>query len=318
MKLINRLKTSFSFRKRGLKHKILTIQSHKVRDKAEKLLRSSELRLSKSIPFTIACLIGKRQLVDLLFSLLSFERSVKSIGKLTILSDGSLDSQDVQFFQKWHKNSQVFLSIDELCEAYQHPITENLSRFYRSYCLALKLLLINAVQSQSSCLLLDSDVIFFQNPLNPSSEISHAISNQIPVCLEDEIESFDPDIWDNEISKNRIFSKKVNSGLVYLPKGSFDKIDWEDRIPEIAIQKPNIFAEQSIISSGLEQIQYSFLPKSKYLVSLQGTGFPKGNYPPFNDIDISYESLVCRHFITPVRYLMWLKAFPLLENKLKL
>ncbi|MDY6937096.1 MAG: hypothetical protein SWY16_05450 [Cyanobacteriota bacterium] len=262
--------------------------------------------------------MGKRQLVDLLFTLLSFERAVGSIGHLTVLSDGSLDAKDVEFFQQWHEKSQVFLNPEELCQAYHYSLDKTLLRFSTSYYLAPKVLLANVVQSRSNCLLLDSDMIFFQNPLTQNGELSKAIESERSTCLEDEVESFDPDIWRCETSKNRSFSKKVNSGLVYVPHGAFDRIDWQDRIPEKSIENPHIFAEQSVIAAGLEAVTYSFLPRSKFLVSLRGTGFPKGDYLPFCDIETSYRALVCRHFVTPVRYLMWLKAFPLLKNDLKL
>lgn len=318
MYLVHRLRQSLSYRSRGLHLQFLKKRAEIIRHQAEACLRSNQLRSSSNFTFTIACLVGKKQFVDLLFALLSFERSVGCIGDLTILSDGSLDEQDVYFLSKWHKNCKVFLKFEDLCDYYHYKPHPTLVRFYNAHYLAPKLFLLNVVQSQSDCLLLDSDVVFFENPLATDSGLVHAFKSKTSVCLEDELESYDPAVIEYGTRRGVRISTKVNTGLVYVPKTALNSIDWSQYIPSSSLSKPHIFTEQSSIAASLETIGYSFLPKDKFVVSLRGTGFPRDDYPPFCDIEDSYETLVCRHFVTPVRHLMWLKAFPLLKDKLAL
>jgi len=316
--IVHRLRQSLSYRSRGLQLQFLKKRAETIRRKAEASLRSTQLRVSENFTFTIACLVGKKQFIDLLFTLLSFERSVGCLGNLTILSDGSLDEQDVYFLSKWHENCKVFLKFEDLCDYYHYKPHPTLVSFYNAHYLAPKLFLLNVVQSQSDCLLLDSDVVFFENPLATASGLVHALKSKICVCLEDEWESYDPAVIEYGMSRGANISTKVNTGLVYVPKTALNSIDWSQHIPSSSLENPHIFTEQSSIAASLETVGYSFLPKDKFVVSLRGTGFPRGDYAPFCDIEELYESLVCRHFVTPVRHLMWLKAFPLLKDKLAL
>jgi len=316
MRLFNRLKQSLFFRQRGLRFQVLKKYSGYIRHSAEGLLRNSHLRIQDSSDFTIACLVGKKQLTDLLFTLISFERATGSIGNLTVLSDGSLDNNDVKFLSKWHRNCRVFLDPVDLCQFYRFEPHLTLAEFYKAHYLAPKIFLLNAVQSQDNCILLDSDVIFFRNPFESNSSLVKLMKERKCFCLEDEWESDDPRIISEGQKNGLTISKRINTGLVYVYKSAFDSIDWRKHIPSACISEPHVFTEQSLIAAGLEVAGYSFLPKSEFLVSLKGVAFPKEDHPPFKDIDEPYENLFCRHFVSPVRYLMWLKAFPLLKDKL--
>jgi hypothetical protein len=299
--------------------KSLQKDANKIRFNAATSLRSSALNVADSFPFVISCLVGKKYLIDLLFALLSFERSVGGIGKLSILSDGTLTPEDVDFFSSWHSNCNVFLNIDELCEYYNYNPSSILLDFLDSgYFGAAKFFLLNAVQSRANCLLLDSDMVFFQNPLAKTSQLRHCILRETCASLEDDLESFDPAVIEYGEEKGTYVSKRVNVGLVYVPKSTFDFMNWSQHIPQRSIEKPHIFTEQSAVAAGLESVGYSLLSKSQYVVSSQGAVFPdpKSGYSPFSDIKEPYEGLVCRHFITPVRHLMWLKAFPILRDRL--
>jgi len=275
-----------------------------------------KIRTSEDIPFTIATLVGKKQLPDLLFALLSLKMATGRVSSLVIISDGSLERQDIDFLEQWYENCKVFQTLDQLCQYYDYMPQPILSEFYYSYFAAPKLFLLNVVQSVSNCLLLDSDVIFFNNPLARDSALTDCINQQICCTLEDEVESCDPTIIEYGRINGVKISKQVNSGLVYVPQGALNQVDWKQCIPKESLNDINIFAEQSALAAGLTVVGYRFLPKEQFVVALRGSAFPYGDYAPFHDIQQPYESLVCRHFVTPIRYLMWLKAFPKLKASL--
>lgn len=319
MLLFDRVRNSISYRVRGIGLNSLQKSANKIRFRSEAALRSTTLSISDDSPFVISCLVGKRYLIDLLFALLSFERVVGSIGELSVLSDGTLTIEDTDFLYKWHGKCNVFLNADELCRYYNYNPPQILLDFFASgYFGAAKFLLLNAVQSKANCLLLDSDIVFFQNPLMEKSQLSEYIHNKRCASLEDDLESFDPAVIDYGEVNGIHVPKRVNVGLVYVPQSTFDSTDWSKLVPQVSIEKPHIFTEQSAVAAGLELAGFSFLDKSKYVVSSRGAVFPhpESGYPPFIDIDAPYENLICRHFITPVRHLMWLNAFPALQSKL--
>lgn len=318
MVIFDRISKSASYRIRGFKLKSLQKDADRIRRQAENSLRKTTLELSNDIRFTIACLVGKKYLTDLLFTLLSFEKSVGHIGHLSVLSDGTLTAEDADFLTSWHGNCNVFLNPYSLCEHYDYNPPSLLLNFFNSgYFGAAKFLLLNAVQSRANCLLLDSDVIFFQNPLAEKSQLRAHILEGKCLSLEDDLESFDPTIVNYGKQHGKYISKRVNVGLVYIPKATFNSTDWSELIPQISVKEPHIFAEQSAVAAGLESVGFSFLDKSQYVVSSRGAVFPhpESGYVPFVDIEEPYESLVCRHFITPVRHLMWLKAFPMFWDR---
>jgi hypothetical protein len=310
--LVKRIRNSLSFRWRGFLRSLLNMQTARVRHQALPLLRSVKLRTSDDFPFTIATLVGKKQLPDLLLTLASYERAVGTIGNLTVLSDGSLDRQDADFLSSWCDRCQVFLDFDSFCEFHNYKPHPTLLKFYKAHFLAPKVIILDAVAAIANCLLLDSDVVFFQNPL---ATLLQCVKSQTCACFEDEIESFDRKVIDYAQANGVTVSGKVNTGLVYVPKGKLQGLDWSKIISTDSLSVPHVFTEQTAIAVALETVGYRFFPRDKFVVALRGAAFPYGDYAPFHDIDQPYESLVCRHFVTPIRYLMWLNALPKLKDK---
>jgi hypothetical protein len=313
MALIKRISNSLSFRGRGFLRSLLNMRTGRVRDRAMPLLRSIQLKTSADFPFTLATLVGKKQLPDLLFALVSYERAVGSIGNLTVLSDGSLDPSDAEFLSKWHDRCQVFLDFPSFCDYHHYKPHLTLSQFYKAHYLAPKVIILDAVQSVTNCLLIDSDVVFFQNPLET---LRQCVEAHECTCFEDEVESFDQNVIEFAQTNGIAAIGKINTGLVYAPQGSLNGLDWSKIISPKSLANPHVFTEQTSIAVALETVGYRFFPKAEFVVALRGAAFPYGDYKPFHDIQQPYESLVCRHFVTPIRYLMWLKAFPKLKASL--
>lgn len=314
--MLNRIALSFKYRWRGVRLGRLRRQATRVRAGAVSLLRRHRLRVLEQCPFTVATLAGKKSLEDLLLALTSLERVLSGLGPVVILSDGTLDEADAAFLSRWCPSSIIVRDKHHLVEVVECTPPEALMQFADTCVFGPKLLLGVAVQSRRNCLLMDSDVLFFQDPLRPNEALARALASARPYCMQDELESCDPAVIEHARKRGLEPSRAVNAGLMYLPKGCLDATEWDLVIPEITYRHPTIFSEQSIYAVALTQAGYNLLPPDEYVLTLEGAAFPPEGavYRPFSDA-VAHERIVCRHFVTPVRHLMWLTAFPLLAKR---
>jgi len=307
---------ALQFRLRGLR---LWFQAHRIKrikHQAILLLENTSLEFNAQIPFGLACLVGQNQYIDLLFSLKSLERVSNGLGNIYILSDGSLNEHQIQFLKNWHPNLKVYTNADTLSEELKIELPPILSQFYQSNCpVAPKLILGYLIQQIDNCLLMDSDIVWFNNPMK-DVVFQNSIQQKLPFCMKDEQESYDHEI-ETFAAENGLHSKRfVNSGIVYLPNKILNGIDWTKILPNKPSLSYGFFAEQTAFSVVLNQLGFNFLPEKTYLVSLAGSAFPPDARQPFKDIPNHYTDLICRHFVSPVRNLMWLKAYRQLSKQI--
>ena len=143
-----------------------------------------------------------------------------------------------------------------------------------------------------------------------------------PFCFLDETDSSDAAVAEWASSHGFPCPPCVNAGMVYLARGTWDEIPWEQILPPSDRITRNHFTEQTAVACALQAAGFDFLPREEALLTMQGCGFPEdfphpvSSYRPFAPSPIRFENLVCRHYINPVRHRMWPEVWPEVRRKM--
>jgi hypothetical protein len=174
-----------------------------------------------------------------------------------------------------------------------------LESFLRQHPLGKKLGLLLALSRQSGFLYCDHDVLAFNSP----DEIWELIDKDAPFYLEEEHQShLDPVIVERAKSLGLKYISRLNSGLLYVPKGTLSA-DLAAQL--LANWRPPItswYTEQAVLSILMCQAHASPLPAGRYVVS---------NRRQFYwEKDVDYSAIIARHFTGTVRHVMYSKGMP--------
>jgi hypothetical protein len=165
-----------------------------------------------------------------------------------------------------------------------------------------------AFNQRSDVLYSDSDVLGFAPPI----ELEEAINEIRPTYLGQSKPSYD------QASLAKIRSEgleppksPLNAGFVFSPKGGL-KGELANRLvpnPEdMDSSSPTWWwIEQTILSALFGNMGARVLPLDRYVVSLK-------RQLPFEQ-DVDYSRICARHFVSPVRHLMYKKGIPMLLEK---
>jgi hypothetical protein len=293
-------------------------KANKFADGQLPLLLANPPGYDPDVTFTITTILGHKYVRDLIFMLASFAAATgpAPLGPLLILSDGSLTPNDETLLRTWHPGTHIVHSLDELSEYTGCKFPPTIVTLASKIIWGKKLLLLIAAQHAADTLVLDSDIVFFADPLGPDSALSHHIAAGSPTCMLDCWDSSDPRVLALAAARGVRASDRVNDGLVYLPRNIFAQTDWERILPPHLAEDPYKYSHMACLAVALEEIGYTFLPRDTFFLTAEGGGFPGGDLPVFRDTDVPYDQLICRHFVTPIRHLMWLKAYPLIAHRL--
>jgi hypothetical protein len=180
-----------------------------------------------------------------------------------------------------------------------------LGRFADSHPMGRKLACLVAFNQQSDVLYSDSDVLAFASP----NELEEAITEIRPTYLGQSEASYDQ----ATLAKIRSEGLKppqppLNAGFVFSPKGGLRGELANRLVPnpeEMDTSSPTWWwIEQTILSALFGDIGARVLPLDRYVVSLK-------RQLPFED-DVDYSKICARHFVSPVRHLMYKKGIPML------
>ncbi len=183
-----------------------------------------------------------------------------------------------------------------------------LGRFADSHPMGRKLGCLVAFNQRSDVLYSDSDVLGFAPPI----ELEEAIDEVRPTYLGQSEPSYD------QASLAKIRSEgleppksPLNAGFVFSPKGGL-KGELANRLvpnPEdMDSSSPTWWwIEQTILSALFGNMGARVLPLDRYVVSLK-------RQLPFEQ-DVDYSRICARHFVSPVRHLMYKKGVPMLLEK---
>ena len=182
-----------------------------------------------------------------------------------------------------------------------------LAAFAEDHPLGRKLASIIAFSDLNDIVYSDSDVLLFDTP----TEIQTAICGRKAMYLQNPEPAYDQATVQNAFNSGFEVAERVNSGVLYAPVGFLS-----GEVAELVVPLPRDvdrtsptwwWIEQTILSVLLRAAQATPLPMERYSCSMQRQW-------PFEK-DIDYSTTCLRHFVSPVRHLMWLKGVPLLKRK---
>ena len=154
----------------------------------------------------------------------------------------------------------------------------------------------------------DSDILAFA----PPAELEAAINESRPTYIGQSEASYDQRTFAKLRSEGLAFPEPpLNAGLLAYPKGSL-RGELASRIvldpEEMDSSSPTWWwIEQTILSAMFGNIGARVLPMDRYVVSLK-------RQLPFEE-DVDYSKICARHFVAPVRHLMYKKGIPMLLEK---
>lgn len=177
----------------------------------------------------------------------------------------------------------------------------NVRRFAGEHPLGRKLGVILALCRESGLIYADADVLAF----GPLRELSG--SPERPLYLQD-IAGVQRDAG----AAARLaelglgYTETLNTGFLRVPAGGLD-LDLAERILDYDTRAGGWFVETTVLAALLHAAGGEPLPKERYVVSVrrQFAG----------EADHDYGALALRHFVTPVRHLMYGRGMPFLRDK---
>ena len=173
---------------------------------------------------------------------------------------------------------------------------------WKTQCSCIKKVpLILKLQETQSVLFLDYDVLAFNAP----EEIVTAVQSPGTPPLynrEDPAADWDPEIKRVADQRGLRLPDGFNSGLLWLPGQSLSSSLLMNLVHQCDPRKMGYFAEQTLVAALLGDAGAQALPESRYVTSQQRQFYW--------DADVDYETIIARHFVWPVRHVLYRKGIP--------
>jgi len=120
---------------------------------------------------------------------------------------------------------------------------------------------------------------------------------------EERAASVDQAIVDRSRQLGLEYDARFNSGLLYVPKGAL-AIDQAAQL--LADWRPPVhwFTEQTVLNALMQHAHAQPLPQERYVVSARRQFYW--------ETDEDYGKIVARHFVSPVRHVMYRYGIPLI------
>jgi hypothetical protein len=177
-----------------------------------------------------------------------------------------------------------------------------LARFAEHHVLAGKLRLIMELQKRHAVLYSDSDVL----TLNSPSELIQHVSQHggPPAYMQGEAVCEDPWIMERVRTLGLSLDPRLNSGLLWIPRGSLDAELAEAILAPWQPPARSHFTEQNTLAALIGNAGGVALPVDRYVANARRMFY-------FEE-DVEYDRLACRHFVNLVRYRMYSRGLPIL------
>lgn len=112
-----------------------------------------------------ATMAGRAHLLQLRESLITVARTWSALPRLTVLSDGSWAKEEFESLFQWWPQEVRLLSPTDVRTDLQRQGNDALADFTATHPLSLKLGLIVGEASRGPCMFVDSDILWFRNPV---------------------------------------------------------------------------------------------------------------------------------------------------------
>ncbi len=182
---------------------------------------------------------------------------------------------------------------------------ETLKSITQSHPLGQKLSLILAMQNEGDLLYADADVLALNRPL----ALIDRINRRIPSFnQESQPAAYDWEVVEAGRKLGLIPSERLNSGLLYIPRNSFDPALAERLLEGRPVGAKSWFTEQTVIAFLMKAADAQPLPAEQYVVSNSRMFWWQK--------DIDYSVIHARHFTGTTRHLLYMKGYPLVLQTL--
>jgi hypothetical protein len=280
-------------------HWLETTRRYPIREKAFEL---SPITVNSSPSKILTVLTTPATIFDAVWAAQSLLRNLPSDLGLVIVIDGEISIDAEQKLKNIFPNLTIQLTshiIDSL-----QSISPKLANFGKLNPIGRKLAMLLWNQFNHNILYSDSDVLCF----GEIPEVCEAISNSSrPIYIQDiGVTHAEPRLLRSLQKLNHGIENNLNSGFLYIPQGSFN-VEFIEYLLSQDVDFTSWFVEQTIVAVLMKQLGAEPLPKSSYVVSTQRQFC-------FED-DVDYNEVKIRHFITPVRHLMYSKGMPRLYQQ---
>jgi hypothetical protein len=253
---------------------------------------------------TLAVLTTPRTVNNAAWALYSLRKSLTSQVALHLIVDGILSPFRVGQLKALFPGLRITTTGQHLASlADQVP---SLDRLAETHPMAGKMATVLDLQELGHLVFSDDDVLAFK----PLSEINASIAEQPPTALylrEQAASSVqeEPSIKAGIQKLGLNWLRDINVGLMWIPKGSLDTRLCE-RILQASPTVQTWFPDTMLLAALLHQVPSQALPDS-YVVSTQRQFF--------HEQDVDYDNITLRHFISPVRHLMYFRGMVRLANQ---
>lgn len=174
-----------------------------------------------------------------------------------------------------------------------------LAAFARANAMGRKLAVVTARQRERPVLYTDSDVLAFA----PLPEIAAALTTNSArhiqcvagTCL-DEVMQRRTDALSLPLCPS------LNGGFYFVPRGGFDEDRIEQILEGVDPGAPGWFGETVITAALMHALGSEPLPRERFVVSTQRQFV--------DEVDVDYDRIALRHFVTPVRPLFYRRGLP--------
>ncbi len=284
-------------------------QRHPIREQVWQL---PPLATDPDAPTTVAILTATTHLADAAWAARSLLCGLRNPVRLCVLlDDRELSAEDRdRFLEGTQPRVSALFPGAELLPA--TTLADSLAAdaptvaaYGRAHPMGLKLAAVLALHRRGHLLYSDADVLAFA----PLVEIDAAISAAGPPlhlqCVAET--SSDAIVAARVRERDWTGCASMNAGFVFVPQGALDLAAADELLRGLDFNTLGWFAETTVFSALMRRAGAQPLPRARYVVS------PRRQF--YFEEDLDYAALTLRHFVTPVRPLMYARAMPLLWER---
>lgn len=279
-----------------------TNQKHSIR---EKVFDLSPISVNPDPSSVLAVLTTPKTICDAAWAAQSLLRYLPPEMGLLIVVDGELSTVPVKNIKVLFPGvtlNQTRTFLEEL-----RPIAPNVVKLGETNPMGRKLAISLCIQQKYNMVYSDSDVLCF----GEMPELYQAVVDQSPAMYIQDVAELNADqsLLKRVKTLGYDYALTLNGGVQYIPRQSL-RVDIAEELLDAQEHDPTSwFVEQTVLAVLMKQAGAKALPKSTYVVSAQRQFY--------FEKDVDYDQIALRHFITPVRHLMYSKGMPRLWQQLQ-
>jgi len=255
-------------------------------------------------PSRFAVLTTPRSLADAMWTAWSWYRFLCAHGfELQLAVDGELSDGELTRVRALFPGISVYAVqsvYPDLCK-----LQPSLGSFLNQHPMGRKLGLSLALSLQGGVLCSDNDVLAFL----PPDELLSCVERNIPAYFVEPLDGTrDPHIVARAKTMGLEYISRFNAGLLYIPRGAVS-IELAAELLEDWQPPVDWFTEQTVQSVLMRKADAQPLPEDRYVVSARRQFYW--------ETDEDYGKIAARHFVSPVRHVMYRYGIPLVLRQSK-